>query len=356
MQADGPAPACSAAELRALEADGWLVLRGAVPCAMVAAARRRVNASLGADGLRNDSPSRTSSGNPRVRGAFDELGRTGAVLDLLRATAVLPALEAALGGRIKPVTAAQIRLCFPADPSEVVDIDMGVANSAIPHNGWNGHVDGFWNKVYGQNNAGTTLERKELGAGASAPAEADLVAWAKANAPAPGEGLSDFSALVGVPLSAQRLPDAGNLGLLRGGHKMVEAGFRAQRAAGGPLGPGGPGWDRFNANGGLELYPPAVRELAVKTGAGAAAARVGADVGRLWPRPTQLLLDEGDAVIVHWATPHAAVRNLSADTRYMVYFRVSAEAHVPGEAATLCDVWRHWHGVRGACGLPAPRL
>ena len=33
---------------------------------------------------------------------------------------------------------------------------------------------------------------------------------------------------------------------------MMEAGFRAQQAAGGPLGPGGPGWKRFNPNGGLD--------------------------------------------------------------------------------------------------------
>jgi hypothetical protein len=35
---------------------------------------------------------------------------------------------------------------------------------------------------------------------------------------------------------------------------------------------------------------------------------VGEDRGRFWPRPTQLSLEEGDAVLVHWATPHAAVR------------------------------------------------
>ena len=43
---------------------------------------------------------------------------------------------------------------------------------------------------------------------------------------------------------------------------------------------------------------------------GAVAATVGADCGRLWPRPTQLEMAEGDAVLVHWATPHAAVRPL----------------------------------------------
>ena len=56
---------------------------------------------------------------------------------------------------------------------------------------------------------------------------------------------------------------------------------------------------------------PLVRELAAGPGAdGAVAATVGADCGRLWPRPTQLEMAEGDAVLVHWATPHAAVRPL----------------------------------------------
>ena len=50
--------------------------------------------------------------------------------------------------------------------------------------------------------------------------------------------------------------------------------------------------------GGLELYHPAVREAAAEAGDGAETAAVGADEGRLWPVPQQMIMDEGDAVLV----------------------------------------------------------
>ena len=75
---------------------------------------------------------------------------------------------------------------------------------------------------------------------------------------------------------------------------------------------------------------------------------VGEDTGRLWPVPTQLLMAEGDAVLCHWATPHAAVRNLGPDVRYMCIFRVSRSDHTPGLDANLCDELAQWDGVRAA--------
>ncbi len=312
-------------ELQRFAQDGFLTLRGVVPLELVRAARRSVNASLGSAGMRNDSPDRTSSGNTRVRGDFDALGQTPAITDLL--ATVQPQLEGALGSPIQPVQSGQIRLCWPAADVDktIVDIDMGVANGEIPYNGWNGHTDGFWNAVYGQNSPSARARE----------------------APAPGDGIHDFSCLVAIPLSDQRQRDIGNLALLRGGHSMVAAGFRSQRDRGGPLGPGGPGWDRFNPNGGLELYHPAVRNLAAEED-GANPATVGEDCERLWPVPTQLLMAEGDAVLVHWATPHAAVRNLGPDVRYMCIFRVRRKDHVPGMQENLCDELAQWDGVRAA--------
>jgi hypothetical protein len=79
-------------------------------------------------------------------------------------------------------------------------------------------VDGFWNKVHGQKNA--TLS------GALSDNQAGEPTWLHARIPAPGEAIHDFTCLIGVPLSAQREIDAGNLGLLRGGHHLLEAAFR----------------------------------------------------------------------------------------------------------------------------------
>ena len=58
--------------------------------------------------------------------------------------------------------------------------------------------------------------------------------------PPPGMGINDFTCLIGIPLSSQLAPDEGNLGLLRGGHLLMQQAFREQRNVGGPLGPGEP--------------------------------------------------------------------------------------------------------------------
>jgi hypothetical protein len=104
--------------------------------------------------------------------------------------------------------------------------------------------DGFWNKVYGQNNATST-------GALSSPQPGKVTGKTGDVPPAAGEGIFDFTCLLGIPLSSQAAYDEGNLGLLRGGHRMLQQGFRAQRAAGGPRGPDGPGWPRFNSNGSL---------------------------------------------------------------------------------------------------------
>ena len=83
-------PQLTRSQLLSLAADGYCCLRSAVPPEMVRAARRAVNASMGRDGIRNDSPDRTSSGNTRVRGHFDALGQTPVILDLLRESNVQP--------------------------------------------------------------------------------------------------------------------------------------------------------------------------------------------------------------------------------------------------------------------------
>eukprot|EP01052_Picozoa_sp_SAG31_P047896 SAG31_NODE_9783_length_1227_cov_11.261525_1_plen_197_part_00 len=182
---------------------------------MVHSARAAVNRSLGQHGIRNDSPDRTSSGNPRVRGHFDSLGRTPVILDLLHKTDLLRLVQCALGGNIKPLASAQIRLCFPADENSTIDIDLGVRQDEIPFNCWNGHVDGFWNKVYGQNNPTSTGSLSDPQPGATTGATG-------ATPPMAGEGIHDFTMLLGIPLSSQLHCDTGNLGLLRGGHQMLQ--------------------------------------------------------------------------------------------------------------------------------------
>ena len=156
----------------------------------------------------------------------------------------------------------------------------------------------------------------------------------------------NFTALVAVALSDQTQEGAGNVGLLKGAHHHMERFFRAQRDAGGPLGPDGPDWPRIDRNApngaGLRHYPDAVREAFAPRGTTTAD-------GKFWPRPTLLRLAPGDAAIILHATPHSATRVETETPRLMAYFRVvstarpAVERHVCPDA--LCDLWREWPGM-----------
>ena len=101
--------------------------------------------------------------------------------------------------------------------------------------------------------------------------------------------------------------------------------YRRQRAAGGVIGPEGVGWPRFQVVGaardsvGRTFLPPEVRaECAAKDGGVHSA-------GMAWPRPTPILLAEGDAVIALQNVPHSSSVNLGPDPRMNVYFRLRVD-------------------------------
>ena len=134
--------------------------------------------------------------------------------------------------------------------------------------------------------------------------------------------------------------------LLKGAHHEIERFFRYQRDAGGPLGPDGPNWGRIDHDapngGGLRHYPDAVR-MAFTAGAGRT------PDGKLWPKPTLLLLAPGDAAIVLHAVPHSATRVARTEPRLMVFFRITPLARPERNRVVypeaLCDIWREWPGM-----------
>eukprot|EP01052_Picozoa_sp_SAG31_P061592 SAG31_NODE_20664_length_568_cov_1.095949_1_plen_176_part_01 len=176
-------------------------------------------------------------------------------------------------------------------------MQTGWPETEVPFYGWCGHLDGIWS-------GGTGAPQ-----GRDDP-EFNLDKWhsepaVNGHSKTYGDGLNLqlFSALVGVSLSEQQLDGAGQVGVLKGAHKPMQDFFVAQREAGGPLGPGGPYWPRedFNApNGhGVRHYPDFVRQQF------AHGAEYSAD-GQMWPRPTFIKIDPGDAVLILGHTPHAA--------------------------------------------------
>jgi hypothetical protein len=103
------------------------------------------------------------------------------------------------------------------------------------------------------------------------------------------------------------LRSMGNLALLKGAHHAVEGVFQEQARAGGPLGPGGPGWEREDplspTTHGVNMMPPSVRDQFRINADGEAG--IVTEKGRVWPRPTLVHASPGDTVFVLNHTPHA---------------------------------------------------
>ena len=299
--------------------DGFVVLKRAASEAQVSAARRRIFMALGQREM------------PR--------GNEPVFLDLFNNTCLAEVIEEALGS-VRPPSGCQLATRFPAEPDDRVN-EAGYRDRDTPFFGWHGHLDGLWNGATAvHQNIDRPMTAEQLDAWHQEPSRngcrktyADY-----------GTNITGFAALVAVALSDQRGEGCGNVGLLKGAHHEMERFFRAQRDAGGPLGPDGPHWPRIDQDApnraGLRHYPDAVRE-AFEDG-------VRTPDGKFWPRPTLLRLAPGDAAIILHATPHSATRVETSEPRLMAYFRIRPQARSSAgdvDAEALCDIWRGWPGM-----------
>jgi hypothetical protein len=262
-------------------------------------------------------------------------------MGLVRRTPLEALLASMFGCDVFPIRGAQIATQFPADDALATN-EAGWLSRDTPHNGWVGHIDGVWNGGIPAPSVSQRFSAEEEARWYTDPGTNGVPRQA-----GKGTHVTNFTALIGVALSDQRADGAGQLGLLRGGHRHMEAFFRRQRAAGGPLGPGGPGWPRENFDApnsrGLVHYPDDVRHRCAR------GAVTGAD-GTMWPKPTLLKLRPGDAFIVHFSTPHSVTRVLTSEPRLIVYFRCIPSNRTPDNFMAypnaLCDNWLEWEGIR----------
>ena len=214
--------------------DGYLRLPGVVPDALVSRARRLLFGRMGE--LRRAAARAVSSGDTEALAEISRsMGRSegsDVIMDLFNATSIKSVVESAFGAEVVPLRGAQIATRYPAD-DDLETNEAGYQNVDTPHFGWCGHLDGLWNGGLPTPVAGSVL----------APDEERL--WnaeqstngALKNFPEFNTNIANYTALVGVALSDQRASGAGNLGLLRGGHRHMETFFRWQRDRGSPLGP-----------------------------------------------------------------------------------------------------------------------
>lgn len=228
------------------------MLPASVPGKRRDAALRAINASLGR-GLRPEEVARF-----RAQSFCPELQGADVILDLFRRSSAAEAAALLVGAEgLEPVRSAQIALSFPA-----VDDAPGPAHP---------HVDGMHTPTNG----------------------------------VPRGSVLSFTMLAGVVLSDAVTPEAGNLLVWPGSHRVLERYFRER----GPRSL-------------LDGMPDV-------------------DLGR----PEPVLARAGDVVLCHYQLAHAAGANTSPHVRYAVYFRLKRRGHDRLNWECLTDVWREWPGL-----------
>lgn len=230
---------------------GYVVLPGALPKARQEAALRAINASLGR-GLRPEDVSHF-----RARSFCPELQKTDVILDLFRNTVASRVATSLVGSDgLERVTTGQIALSFPSDEAP---------KPPYPH------LDGMYTPDNG----------------------------------VPAGSVLSFTMLAGIVLSDVTTPEAGNLVVWPGSHRVLE--------------------DYFRAKGPKSLL----------------AGMPDVDLGR----PEAVLARAGDVVLSHYQLAHTGGPNTSPHIRYAVYFRLKRKGHDRWKWECMTDVWREWPGL-----------
>ena len=309
--------------------DGFVILRNIVPRELTRAAKRRIHVLLGREG--------------QLFRHYKDLSIAPEFPRLINETPLGELLTNTMGEFDAPVKAMPTAL-RPFDASTETSV-YGVPRTEVPNFGFSPHLDGQWAGRLPQNqnevDNWTSPRTEHFGSG-------DATNRGQNNTPLFQDpecslSLGSFTAFVGVALNDQTEYGRGNLALLGGAHHVVEEFFRMQRDSGGVVGPEGEGWPRLRPRGesgvALNHLPETIRE---KFSEGSETT----PDGTVWLKPTPILLDEGDAVIVLHAIPHCGTENrLGYEPRMNVYFRL--RRHRPGGARVLGDSDhpdRGWNG------------
>jgi len=339
--------------------DGYVILRNAVSSDLVEAALRRI---------RNAQKGESLSGDHTMT-------------DLVNASTITPILHEAMG-RFDPVTASQVGVLKPRQPGDHFN-SLGYRDRDMPYFGTELHMDGNITIAAPQTPMEGTPEEIYLRHFASGP-KGDLGRSAEVMGhnytpffqdPEMTLSLGSFTAFVFVCLNDQTEEGRGQTSVLPGGHHATERFFQWQRSINQHLGPEGRGWPRLDYNVpnrcGMVYLPDAVREQFVDQ------TSERTPDGKRWPRPTQVLMDAGDACIAMYHVPHSGSRNeRGAESRKNIIFRIRNKKRQPNKVLTglsdhpdrgwlgdwleyepgnnpwerskdaMCDMWDEWEGMR----------
>ena len=332
--ADGPVE-LTLEQKQSFYRDGFIVLKNAVPKEMTHRARRVLNILAG------NIVEGTDSGPWRKYRATS--GRNEAITDLVNKASLGQALANTMGP-FDPPSTGFAQILYPGEPSKQIGTH-GLPDDEVPNLAFFPHLDGHWEgpipKTASEVDDWHVPKTEHFG-------DRSASVIGTNNSPLFQDphctlSIGSFTAFVGVVLNDQPELGCGNFAVLRGAHHHTAEFFRQQRASGGVVGPEGYGWPRLRRAGddgvGLNKLPDDISKHFSR------GAQYTPD-GMMWPEPTPMLVEEGDAFITVHGIPHSGTRNeIGADPRMNVYFRL--RRHRPGGATVIGDSDhpdRGWNG------------
>ncbi len=364
MQDSDPMQGSAAATLsieqkRTLYRDGYVIVRNAVPKDRVEAALQCINESQ----------------------ESAMLSKEKALTDLINASSLTPILTEAMGVFDPPI-ACQVGVRKVSEPGEHFN-NLGYREKDMPYYAAESHVDGCLTIKVPQEEQHGTPEEIYARYIASGP-KGDLGRSPEVMGtnmvplfedPEMTLSLGSFTAFVFVCLNDQTIEGRGQTALIPGSHHAMENFFRWLRDTNGHLGAEGPGWPRLNHECpnrcGLIYLPETVREQFLDENSERT------PDGKRWPRPTQILMDAGDACIALFNMAHCGTRNEhGTESRKNMIFRLRNKKRQPDKLVNgisdhpdrgqrgewleyeegnnpwerskhaMCNMWEEWEGLQ----------
>ncbi len=339
--------------------DGYIVLKNAVSEEQADAARTRINEAKQGEYVGGDKD----------------------ILDLINASSITPILNEAMG-EFDPPIACQVGVLPVTKPGDRFT-NLGYQDKDLPYYGAGTHMDGSITIAAPQEVQEGTPEEIYARHFASGP-KGDLGRSPEVMGhnmvpmfedPEMTLGLGSFTAFVFICLNDQTVEGRGQTAVLRGAHHAMEKFFRMQYETNGRLGPEGPEWPRLNYDCpnrcGMVYVPQSVQDQFIDE------TSESTPDGKKWPRPTQVLMDKGDACITLYHIPHSGTRNEDGtESRKNMIFRIRnkkrqpkvmvngisdhpdrgqrgewlefEEGNDPWERSKLamCNMWDEWEGMQ----------
>jgi len=311
----------------------------------------------------------------------EHIGGEKVILDLINASSITPILNEVMG-EFDPPIACQVGVIPVTKPGDRFT-NLGYRDKDLPYYGAGTHMDGSITIAAPQEVQEGTSEQIYARHFASGP-KGDLGRSPEVMGhnmvpmfedPAMTLGLGSFTAFAFICLNDQTVEGRGQTAVLRGAHHAMEKFFRMQYETNGHLGPEGPEWPRLNYDCpnrcGMIYVPQSVQDQFIDE------TSESTPDGKKWPRPTQVLMDKGDACITLYHIPHSGTRNEhGTEPRKNMIFRIRNKNRQPNvmvngisdhpdrgqrgewlefEAGNdpwerskyaMCNMWDEWQGMQ----------